>query len=149
MADIVLGKEFFETVRIKDASGRVLSEFSFNPSDANIAARYEDFVKAMAGLGDKIQEYEDANKDSSAFDKAKGILEELKKEIYCEFDKFLAANVSESIFSVMHPLSPTPYGYYMNFILKQVLEAINKSTDAKIKKMDAKVAKYTSKYRRK
>ena len=51
MSDIILSQEVYETVRIKDHTGKVLSEFSFNPSDANIVGRYEEFVK---GLEDKV-----------------------------------------------------------------------------------------------
>lgn len=147
MADIVLGKEFFETVRIKDASGKVLSEFSFNPSDTGIVARYDDFTKALPVIAEKIEAYESANSNKNSFERAKELLQEIDSLVYEQFNRFLDGDVAESIFSVMGPLSPTPYGYYMTFILEQILEAINKSTNAKLKKMDAKISKHTAKYR--
>ena len=54
MSDIILSKEVYETVRIKDHTGKVLSEFSFNPSDANIVQRYDDFINGFDDLKEQI-----------------------------------------------------------------------------------------------
>ena len=146
MTEVTLGQEFYETVRIKDAGEKILSEFSFNPSDSNIVARYEEFMKQFPKIAEKIEEYESANQEVGKFEKAKGMLAQIDAIVYEEFNKLLNNDVAKDIFSVMGPLSPTPYGYYMTFILEQILEAINKATGAKLKKMDAKVVKHTAKY---
>ena len=46
MSDIILSKEVYETVSIKDHTGKVLSEFAFNPSDANIAVTNSNTLRA-------------------------------------------------------------------------------------------------------
>lgn len=146
MTDITLGKDFYETVRIKDSNGNVLSEFSFNPSDSNIVERYEEFKNMFPEIEKRINEYESVNQPNGNYEKVKGILSQADAVIYEQFNKLLNADVAKDIFSVMGPLSPTPYGYYMTFILENILEAINKATGAKLKKMESKVAKYTAKY---
>ena len=80
MGDIILSKEIYETVKIKDHTGKVLSEFSFNPSDANIVGRYEEFIKGLDELRKQIQAYEDSEKDGK-YDKNAGMLDVINKNI--------------------------------------------------------------------
>lgn len=143
MSDIILQKEIFETVCIKRHDGMVLSEFSFNPSDSNIVARYDGFVDGLKELAEKISNYENkANGEES-----KKMLEEIDKEIYCQVDDLLNANVSGSIFSVMGPLSPLPSGdYYFVFIIEQIGNKIKNATGQRVKKIEMKIKKHTAKY---
>ena len=143
MSDIILQKEVFETVCIKRHDGMVLSEFSFNPSDSNIVARYDNFVDGLKELDEKISNYENkANGEES-----KKMLEEIDKEIYCQVDDLLNANVSGSIFSVMGPLSPLPSGdYYFVFIIEQIGNKIKNATGQRVKKIEMKIKKHTAKY---
>lgn len=146
MGDIILSKEIYETVRIKDHTGKVLSEFSFNPSDANIVGRYEEFVKELEELRNKIQAYEDAEK-SGAYDKNAGMLDVINKNIYERVDCLLNADAAESIFAVMGPLSPLPSGdYYFTFIIEQIGKKIQDATGARIQKINMKIQKHTAKY---
>lgn len=146
MGDIILSKEIYETVKIKDHTGKVLSEFSFNPSDANIVGRYEEFVKGLEELRSKIQAYEDAEK-SGAYDKNAEKLDVINKNIYERVDCLLNADAAESIFSVMGPLSPLPSGdYYFTFIIEQIGKKIQDATGARIQKINMKIQKHTAKY---
>ena len=147
MSDIILQKEVFETVCIKRHDGMVLSEFSFNPSDSNIVARYDDFVDGLNELADKISNYEKENENKSNNEKSKKLLEEIDKEIYFKVDDLLNANVSENIFSVMGPLSPLPSGdYYFVFIIEQIGNKIKNVTGQRVKKIEMKIKKHTAKY---
>lgn len=143
MGDIILSKEIYETVRIKDHTGKVLSEFSFNPSDANIVGRYEEFIKGLEDLRGEIQQYEDSNSYKENSDK----LQVVNQKIYEKVNHLLNADVSESIFSVMGPLSPLPSGdYYFAFILDQIGKKITDATGARIQKINMKIQKHTAKY---
>ena len=146
MGDIILSKEIYETVRIKDHTGKVLSEFSFNPSDANIVGRYEEFVKGLEDLKNQIQAYEDST-DKESYDKNVGKLQVINEGINEKVNYLLNADVAGSIFSVMGPLSPLPSGdYYFTFILDQIGKKITNATGARMQKIEMKVKKHTAKY---
>lgn len=146
MGDIILSKEVYETVRIKDHTGKVLSEFSFNPSDANIVNRYEEFVKGLEELKNQIQAYEESEKNGT-YDQNVDKLNIINKSIYERVDYLLNADAAESIFSVMGPLSPLPNeDYYFTFILEQIGKKIQNATGARIQKINTRIQKHTAKY---
>lgn len=144
MAEIILGKEMYETVTIKNYQGELLAKFSFNPSDTNIVKRYEDFIKGYDEIAPKIEKYE--NIGANEVEKAKLMLQEIDSVIYELMNTLLDGDYAKDIFGVMGPLSPTPHGYYVTFIIEHIAKLINNVTGANLKKMDAKVKKHTSKY---
>ena len=147
MSDIILQKEVYETICIKKHDGEVLSEFSFNPSDANIVYRYEEFESGLKELADKISVYEKANENKSEREKTSNMIREINKEIYHKVNVLLNADVAESIFGVMGPLSPLPSGdYYFMFIIEQVGNKIQNATGQRVQKMEMKIKKHTAKY---
>ena len=146
MSDIILMPEVYETINIKKGN-EILATFSFNPSDANIVQRYENFVKGLENLMDKISIYEKENEDKSKHEKAKIMLDAINKEIYEKVDELVNASVSKDIFSVMGALSPLPNGdYYFTFIVEQIGKKINDVTGQRVKKMEMKIKKHTAKY---
>lgn len=146
MSDIILMPEVYETVNIKRGE-EVLASFSFNPSDANIVYRYDEFVAGLEGLVNKITEYEKENENKSKHEKAKAMLEAINKEIHEKVDTLVNASVSKDIFSVMGALSPLPNGdYYFTFIVEQIGNKINNATGQRVKKMEMKIKKHTAKY---
>lgn len=146
MGDIILGKEVFETIRIKDYNGKVLSEFSFNPSDANIVQRYENFVNSFSDLVKQIANYEEGM-DKGEYEQGKEKLQLINQSIHEKMNYLLNTDAAESIFSVMGALSPLPSGdYYFTFILEQIAQKIQSATGSRIQKMDMKIRKHTAKY---
>lgn len=147
MSDIVLQKEVYETVCIKRHDGKVLSEFSFNPSDAGIVERYSDFVSGLDELSEKISKYEFKKEKNPDLEETKNAFSDIKKEIYQKVNALVNADVSENIFNVMHPLSVMPDGnYYFFFIVEQIGVKIRNITGQRVKKMEMKIKKHTSKY---
>ena len=147
MSDIILQKEVYETVCIKRHDGKVLSEFSFNPSDANIVERYDDFLAGMQELSEKIKKYEFSKEKSLELDETKKALKEITNEICQKVNQLLNEDVSDNIFNVMSPLSPLPSGdYYFIFIVDQIGHKIRNATGQRIKKIETKVKKHTTKY---
>lgn len=145
MSDIILSKEIYEEIKIKDHTGKVLSQFSFNPSDANIIERYDKFVEGFDKLSKEIMDYE--NSDSKSTEDGKKMLQAINEKINNSVDYLLNAEVSGNIFSVMGALSPLPSGdYYLTFIIDQIGKKIENATGARMKQIDMKVKKYTSKY---
>lgn len=147
MSDIILSQEIYEPVRIKRADGKILSEFYFNPSDSNIVERYDEFVDGMKELGEKIKNYENIKEKNDDLEKTKEELKEVSMEICEKVNKLLNAEVSDKIFNVMGPLSLLPDGdYYFVFIIDQIGNKIKNATGQRLKKMEMKIKKHTSKY---
>ena len=147
MSDIILQKEVYETVCIKRHDGKVLSEFSFNPSDAGIVERYSDFVDGLDELGEKISKYEFRKEKNPDLEETKDVLNEIKNEIYQKVNELVNADVSDNIFNIMHPLSVMPDGnYYFFFIVEQIGVKIRNITGHRVKKMEMKIKKHTIKY---
>lgn len=146
MSDIIISKDVYEEIKIKDYTGKLLSQFSFNPSDANIFDRYNKFVAGFEDLRDEIQAYE-KEAEKGNYDKNFEKLDIINNKIYERLDYLLNAEVSKNIFSVMGPLSPLPSGdYYFTFILEQIMKKIQNATGARIYQMDMKIRKHTAKY---
>ena len=146
MSDIILSKDVYETVRIKDHTGKVLSEFSFNPSDADIVERYNNFVNGFDELKEQIEAYEKST-EKGEYEKNMEKLQIINKSIREKVDYLLKTDAASSIFSVMGALSPLPSGdYYFTFILEQIGKKIQNATGARIQKMDMKIKKHTAKY---
>ena len=146
MSDIILSKDILETVKIKDHTGKVLSEFSFNPSDANIVERYEEFVNGFDDLKEKISEYENSS-NKEEYEKNIEKLKIISKDIHEKVNRLLNADVADNIFSVMGALSVLPDGdYYFTFIINQIGKKIQNVTGARLQKMDMKIKKHTAKY---
>ena len=146
MSDIILMPEVYEEVPIKRGN-EVLATFSFNPSDANIVYRYDNFVAELEDLVKKIAEYEKENENKSKHEKAKAMLEAIDNEIHEKIDTLVNAKVSKDIFSVMGALTPMPNGeYYFTFMVENIGRIINEKTGQRVKKMEMKIKKHTAKY---
>ena len=149
MSDIILHKDVYEEIRIKDHTGKVLSAFSFNPSDADLVERYNEFSVEFEKLAKEIVEYETKNTGKKDIEKTNEQLKKINAVICKEMDKFLNADAAQNIFSVMGPLSPLPSGdYYFTFILEQILKKIENATGARMQIIDMKIKKHTEKYRK-
>lgn len=147
MSDIYLPKDTYEPICIKKHDGTVLSEFSFNPSDANIVYRYEEFVNGLEDLIKRISEYEKKTEKKSDYEEDKLILDKINKEIYEKTNALVNENVAENIFKVMGPLSPISTGdYYFVFIIEQIGKKIQNATGLRVKKIEMKIKKHTAKY---
>ena len=91
------------TYDIKDKEGRLLGQFTFNPSDTDIVKRHEKVVSAFEKM-----EIPDMNGENLV----KG-LEKIDSFIYEQINYLLdSKEVAESFFSIMGPLSPLASGQF-------------------------------------
>lgn len=143
MSDIILKKEVYETVLIKKYDGKILSEFSFNPSDSNIVDRYEEFANGLNALENVISQYE----KEKNYEKTKEMLKKINSIIFEKVNELLNEDAADSIFKVMGPLTPLPSGdYYFVFIIEQIGNKIQNATGQRVKKIEMKIKKHTAKY---
>lgn len=129
----------FKTYEIANKEGKVLGSFSFNPSDTNIAHRYEKAVEELEKLDMIVEE------------KGEGTLEEelrkLEESVFEQINYLLNADVAENFFSIMGPFSLLASGqYFVESVIDAIGQAISQETGARVKKMNNKIKKHTARY---
>lgn len=136
MANKIVINDGYKTYDIENQDGKLLGQFSFNPADTNIVKRHAKVVERLENL--EISE----NKD----DLLKS-LDDIEKVIYEEINYLLDADVAESFFSIMGPLSPLASGqFFIESVLDAIGQAIQAETGERVKKINGKINKHTSKY---
>ena len=125
----------FKTYDIENQDGKLLGQFSFNPSDTNIVHRHAEVVEALEKL--EIPDGQDLV----------STLGEIEKVLYEKINYLLDSDVAESFFSIMGPLSPLANGqFFIETVLDAIGQAIQAETGERVKKINGKIKKHTSKY---
>ena len=140
MGNKIVIDDGYKTYDIENKEGRLLGQFSFNPSDTGIIHRHAEVVKSLEELEMSIS----SNDGKKSLDEA---LKEVEAVIYEKINYLLDADVAESFFSIMGPLSPLASGqYYIESVLDAIGQAIQAETGERVKKINRKISKHTSKY---
>lgn len=140
MGNKIVIDDGYKTYDIENKEGRLLGQFSFNPSDTGIIHRHAEVVKSLEELEMSIL----SNDEKKSLDEA---LKEVEAVIYEKINYLLDADVAESFFSIMGPLSPLASGqYYIESVLDAIGQAIQAETGERVKKINRKISKHTSKY---
>ena len=133
MGNVIKINDGFKTYDIQNQDGKLLGQFSFNPSDTNIIKRYNDAVEKFSSIFDEIKEMGEEPDTTELFEK-------LDKKTYELIDGIFNADVSSNFFNVMGPFSPLASG---EFFVASVIGAIGQALEAEI---GEKINKHTSKY---
>ena len=140
MGNKIVIDDGYKTYDIENKEGRLLGQFSFNPSDTGIIHRHAEVVKSLEELKMSIS----SNNEKKSLDE---VLKEVEEVIYEKINYLLDADVAESFFSIMGPLSPLASGqYYIESVLDAIGQAIQAETGERVKKINRKISKHTSKY---
>lgn len=135
MANKIVINDGYKTYDIENQDGKLLGQFSFNPSDTNIVHRHAEVVEALEKL--EIPDGKDLV----------STLGEIEKVLYEKFNYLLDSDVAESFFSIMGPLSPLANGqFFIETVLDAIGQAIQAETGERVKKINGKIRKHTSKY---
>ena len=142
MGNVIKIDDGFKTYDIVNQDNKLLGSFSFNPSDTNIIHRHAEVVEALEKLELDIS----AKKDETSLDEAFKAVETV---VYEKINYLLNADVAENFFSIMGPFSPLASGqYFIESVIDAIGQAINAETGARVKKINSKIQKHTSKYHR-
>lgn len=129
----------FKTYELVNQDKKVLGEISFNPTDANIAKRYEEVVEQLEKIDMDIN-----------IENPEEITKELKKVdeiIYEKINYLVDADIADTLFSIMGPYSLMPSGlFFVEYILEVIGKIISKETGVRVKKMNKRIQKHTKKY---
>lgn len=125
-----------KTYDIVNQNNKLLGQFSFNPSDTNIVKRYKEVVEHL----DKLEFATDEDTAKS--------LKNIEDAICKEINYLLASDdAAEAFFSIMGALSPLESGkFYVETVLEAIGQAIQAETGERVKKINSKIKKHTSKY---
>lgn len=142
MANKIVINDGYKTYDIENQDGKLLGQFSFNPSDTNIIHRHAEVVEALEKLELDIS----AKKDETSLDEAFKAVEAV---VYEKINYLLNADIAENFFSIMGPFSPLASGqYFIESVIDAIGQAISAETGARVKKINSKIQKHTSKYHR-
>lgn len=142
MGKVIKINDGYKTYDIVNQDDKLLGSFSFNPSDTNIIHRHAEVVEALEKLELDIS----AKKDETSLDETFKAVEAV---VYEKINYLLNADVAENFFSIMGPFSPLASGqYFIESVIDAIGQAISAETGARVKKINSKIEKHTSKYHR-
>jgi uncharacterized protein YqgV (UPF0045/DUF77 family) len=140
MSNQIIIDDGFKTYELINKEKKVLGVISFNPSDVNIVYRYKEVV----------EELEKINVNTKAEGNTEETIEAIRQadEIAYEKINYLAnADVAQTLFSIMGPYSIMPSGQsFVEYIMEVIANIITQETGVRVKKMNKRIQKHTSKY---
>lgn len=140
MGNVIKIDDGLKTYDIQNLDGKVLGSFSFNPSDTNIIHRHAEVVEALEKLELDISTNEEEINLDEAF-------KAFEKVVYEKINYLLNADVAKDFFSIMGPFSPLASGqFFVESVINAIGQAIQAETGERVKKINSKINKHTSKY---
>ena len=140
MAKDIIVDDGLLTYDIKNKQGKILGQFSFNPSDTNIIHRHAEVVEALEKLETEISAMVDKDNLDDSFKAFESI-------VFEKINYLLNADVAENFFSIMGPFTPLASGqYFIETVIDAIGQAIQAETGERVKKINSKIKKHTSKY---
>ena len=126
-----------EEYTIEDKKGNILGKFEMNPSDMEMAKRYEEVAEAVSHIMDSVDE------SKNIVD----ILTEAEDKLSEQIDYLFNAKVAQNFFSITSPFTVLASGeFFIENVLNAIGGLIEAETGKRFKKIQSKVAKYTLKY---
>lgn len=135
------------TVPIKNTIGEAVGEFKFRPADFNIVNRYNEISEKFADVIKPLAEANITANGEGADESSIKILNEVEENLFDLVDYLFDGNAAEAFFGKMHAFSPVDGKFYCENVLNAVGEFISRKFDAEIKKMNARIDKYTHGYK--
>ena len=128
MGNVIKINDGFKTYDIQNQDGKLLGQFSFNPADTNIIKRYNDAVE---------------NADTAE------VYKKLDEKTYELIDGIFNADVASNFFQIMGPFSPLANGeFFVASVIGAIGQALESELGERVKKVNSKINKHTSKYHR-
>lgn len=135
---------------IKNQYGEEIGVFCFRPTDIGIIDRFNkvaaDFDKITEPL-EHINIRVDGTADEENQAEAEAVKEATKK-LYEACNYLFGGNMAEAFFGKMHPFSPVNGRFYCENALDAVGKYISRQFDSEVKRVGARVEKYTHAYQK-
>lgn len=137
MGNVITIDDGLKTYDIVNKSGKLLGQFSFNPSDTGLINRYKEVSVNIIELGNRL------SKENSTKEEKNKKAEDYIKE---QFDYLFNANVSGTFFSIMGPLSLLGDQTFTEVVMNTIASVVKKESGVHLKKLEMRINKHTSKY---
>lgn len=140
MSNQIIIDDGFKTYELINKEKKVLGVIAFNPSDVNIVHRYKKVAEELEKIDVNVKAEGDTEETIEAIRQA--------DEIAYEKINYLAnADVAKTLFSIMGPYSIMPSGQsFVEYIMEVIANIITQETGVRVKKMNKRIQKHTSKY---
>ena len=142
MADVtqIVIDDGCKTYEIRNKEGDVLGSFRMNPSDTGILERYNGMVERLTK---SIEAVDMASDDTQKVVEA---ITTASKEVKEAFSDLLGHGV-DTFWNICAPFTPMSNGaLFLEVVLEAVGSIIEKETNARVKKIQKHMEKYTSQY---
>lgn len=140
MGNVITIDDGLKTYDIVNKSGKLLGQFSFNPSDTNIIRRHAEVINSLEKLSENVPKDVEEENGTEA-------LKKIEEIIYEKVDYLLNADVAREFFAIMGPMTLLESGqFFVENVIDAIGQAISAETGARVKKLNTKVRKHTSKY---
>lgn len=133
-------------VPIRNKQGDELGVFYFRPTDLGIVERFNKMAEGFDQIVAPLQNI-DINNDGTVDERNKAALDAMKEaetRLYSALDTAFGGNMSEAFFGKMHPFSPIGGHFYCENVLNAAGQFIGRQQDVEIKRVNARIAKYTT-----
>ena len=137
MGNVITIDHGLKSYDIVNKSGKLLGQFSFNPSDTGLINRYKEVSVNIIELGNRL------SKENSTKEEKNKKAEDYIKE---QFDYLFNANVSGTFFSIMGPLSLLGDQTFTEVVMNTIASVVKKESGVHLKKLEKRINKHTSKY---
>lgn len=140
MSEQIKISDGFKTYDIVNQDGKLLGQFSFNPSDVNIVHRHAEVVKSLQNISQEME----TKKEELGLEEAISAIDAV---VYDKINYLLNSDAAKDFFSIMGPFTPLEDGqYFIQTVLDAIGQVIQSETEKRAKKAQNKIKKYTSKY---
>lgn len=139
MANVIKINDGVKVYDIVNQDGKLLGSFSFNPSDTNILKRHAEVVADLENLN--LDEH--LSKEMTTEE----VYARLEAIVHEKLNYLLNADVADDFFSIMGAFSPLASGqFFVESVFDAIGQAIQAETGERVKKINNKIQKHTSKY---
>lgn len=140
MSEQIKISDGFKTFDIVNQDGKLIGQFSFNPSDVNIVHRHAEVVKSLQNIGQEME----IKKEELGLEEA---IRAIDAVVYEKINYLLNSDAAKDFFSIMGPFTPLENGqYFIQTVLDAIGQVIQSETGKRVEKMNAKIKKHTTKY---
>lgn len=139
-----------ERVPILNKFGDEIGVFYVRPTDVGLLERYNAFVRGFDSIIKPVNGVSlnsDGTPKEPSDEQALATLNEAKKSLSEALDRMLDGNFAEAFFGRMHPFSVVGGRFYCEIAVEAVGQYIGQRFDQEIKRVNARVDKYTHGYR--
>ena len=138
MENTIVIDDGVKTYDIKNKQGKLLCTFSFSPHDGGLVSRYKEVSKNLNAMAIKLEKERISKEEKHK--RAEAYIKE-------QYNYLFNADVENSFFSVLSPLTALPNGQiFAEQVMEVIANTVKEESGVALEKIKIRVGKYTQKY---